>query len=395
MKFSVELKELNHSLHKVSPALPRKSTIPALEHFYFILNDDQLKIIATDQNITIMNQITVSPIENGKVLVPGKRLNDIINALDENKEITFSANPDTFTVTIKSSHGKYSMKGLDPDDYLDLPELFHSQKPNIADLVAPLNPEDKIHTAIITAKNLIWGADRTVYSVSKDDFKPAMTGVLFQFQGEKLNFVSTDSYRLSCASIFKDSGNIFPTNLSVIIPARTVDLLRKITDDAIISFIKTDDSISHTRFDFSDVVLITRIIDESYPKYENVIPTSNNLLLKVNKKEFLSSLRRVSLFANVNSKQVKLEIQPDSLTFSAEDEDTSSQGQETIPCEFNGSEFIVAFNHEFLSQAIENCILDEDVENVILSFSEPTRPVLIKPESDQNPLMMLLMPIRL
>ncbi|MGQ9818698.1 MAG: DNA polymerase III subunit beta [Candidatus Kapaibacteriales bacterium] len=395
MKFSVELKELNNSLQKVSLALPRKSTIPALEHFYFILTADQLKIIATDQNITIMNQITVNPVEEGKVLVPGKRLNDIIKALDENKEITFSANPETFTVTIKSSHGKYSMKGLDPDDYLDLPELFHSQKPNIADMVAPLNPEDKIQTALITAKNLIWGAERTIDFVSKDDFKPAMTGVLFQFQGERLNFVSTDSYRLSCASIFKDSGNIFPTNLSVIIPARAVELLRKVSDDAIISFIKTDTSISHTRFDFSDVVLITRIIDETYPKYESVIPTTNNYFLKINKKELLSALRRVSLFANSYSKQVKLEIQPDSLTLIAEDEDTSSQGQETIPCEFNGSEFIVAFNHEYLSQAIENCVLDEEIENVILSFSEPTRPVLVKPENDQNRLIMLLMPIRL
>lgn len=395
MKFTVELKELNQALSKVSPALPRKSTIPALEHFYFILTSDQLKIIATDQNITIMNQITVNPIEDGKVLVPGKRLTDIIRALDENKEITFTANPETFTITIKSSHGKYSMKGLDPDDFLDLPELFHSQKPNISDLVAPLSQEDRLQAAIISAKNLIWGADRTVFCVSKDDFKPAMTGVFFQFQGEKLNFVSTDSFRLACATVFKSSGNVFPSNLSVIIPARTVELLRKVTDDVIISFINTDTSISHTRFDFSDVVLITRVIDESFPKYESVIPTANNLVLKVNKKEVLSALRRVSLFANVNSKQVRLEIQPDSLTLLTEDEESGSQGQETIPCEFNGSEFLVAFNHEYLAEAIENCVLDEDSENVFLSFSEPTKPVLIRPENDQLRLTMLLMPIRL
>lgn len=395
MKFTVELKELNHALQKVSPALPRKSTIPALEHFYFILTDDQLKIIATDQNITIMNQISVNPIEGGKVLVPGKRLTDIIKALDENKEITFSSNPETFTITLKSSYGKYTMKGLDPEDYLDLPELFHSQKPNIGNLVAPLSPEVKLQAAVISAKKLVWCADRTVFCVSKDDFKPAMTGVYFQFQGEKLNFVSTDSFRLTCATVQKSSGNVFPDNLSVIIPARTVELLKKVTDDVIISFIKTDESISHTRFDFSDVVLITRVIDETFPKYESVIPTSNNLTLKINKKEILSALRRVSLFSNINSKQVKLEIQPDNLTLSTEDEESGSQGQETIPCEFNGSDFLIGFNYEFLAEAIENCVIEEESENVLLSFSEPTRPVLIRPENDQGNLIMLLMPIRL
>ncbi len=114
MKFTVSLKELNQALQKVSPALPKKSTLPVLEHFYFILEGDLLKIVASDQKITIMHQIVVSPSEDGKILVPGKRISDIIRALEDTEEFTFSSDEDTFNISIKTQFGKYSMKGLDP-----------------------------------------------------------------------------------------------------------------------------------------------------------------------------------------------------------------------------------------------------------------------------------------
>ncbi|MGB9770559.1 MAG: DNA polymerase III subunit beta [Candidatus Kapaibacteriota bacterium] len=395
MKFTVSLKELSQALQKVTPALPKKSTLPVLEHFYFILEGDQLKIVASDQKITIMHQIVVSPSEDGKILVPGKRISDIIRALENVEEFTFISDEDTFNITIKTQFGKYSMKGLDPLEYLTLPELFHSEKPNITEIVSPIDEETKRKAALISMKDITWAAERTYFCVSTDDFKPAMTGVLFQFQAERINFVSTDGYRLVRASVFSNEHNVFPENLTVIIPARTVELLRKIDDDVIISFIEQNEKITHTRFDIGNTVIITRIIDESFPKYENVIPKENPYLLKVNKKEIVPALRRVSLFASAIQKLVKFEISSDSLTLTSEDADVGTQATETIPCEFNGENYIIGFNFELFLEALQNIEVDEDNDTVYIEMSAQNKPAVFKPKPNDERLLMLLMPMKI
>jgi len=396
MKFTVSLKEFGQALQKVSPALPKKSTLPVLEHFYFILEDGTLKIIASDQKITIMHQIDViSSSENGKVLVPGKRISDIIKALEDSEEFTFSSDEDTFNISIQTKYGKYSMKGLDPLEYLTLPELFQSEKPDFTKIVSPIDEEGKKKAALISMKDITWAAERTYFCVSVDDFKPAMTGVLFQFQGERTNFVSTDGYRLTKATVLASEHNVFPDNLNVIIPARTVELLRKIDDDVIISFIEQNEKISHTRFDIGNTVIITRVIDESFPKYENVIPKDNPYLLKLNKNEIIPALKRVSLFANMFQKLVKFEISFDSMTLITEDADAGTQAQETIPCEFNGENYIIGFNYELFLEAIQNIEIEEELDSVYVELSSQTKPAVFKPKPDDDRLLMLLMPMKI
>lgn len=395
MKFTVSLKELNQALQKVSPALPKKSTVPVLEHFYFILEGDLLKIVASDQKITIMHQIVVSPSEDGKILVPGKRITDIIRALEDNEEFTFTSDEDTFNISIKTQYGKYSMKGLDPLEYLTLPELFQSEKPDVTEIVNPIDEETRNKAALISMKDITWAAERTYFCVSVDDFKPAMTGVLFQFQRERVNFVSTDGYRLVRASVFSDTHNVFPDNLNVIIPARTVELLRKADDDVIISFIQQNERITHTRFDIGRTVIITRVIDESFPKYENVIPKENPYYLKINKKDIVPALRRVSLFASAIQKLVKFEITSESLTLTSEDPDVGTQAQEMIPCEFNGDQYLIGFNYELFLEAIQNIEIEGNTDEVYIEMSAQNKPAVFKPSPEDERLLMLLMPMKI
>lgn len=395
MKFTVSLKELNQALQKVTPALPKKSTLTVLEHFYFILKGDLLQVVASDQKITIMHQIVVNPHEDGKVLVPGKRITDIIKALDESEEFAFSSDNENFGITIKTAVGKYSMKGLDPLEYLTLPELFQSEKPDLSKLINPIDEETKKKAALISMKDITWASERTYFCVSVDDFKPAMTGVLFQFQGNKANFVSTDGFRLTKATVLSNEHNVFPENLNVIIPARTMELLRKADDDVIISFIEQNDKITHTRFDIGNTVIITRVIDESFPKYENVIPNENPYTLKVNKKEVVPALKRVSLFASQVQKLVKFEISNDSITLTAEDPEAGTQAQETIHCESNTENYLVGFNFELFLEAIQNMEVEGENDSVYIEMSGPTKPAVFKPITDGERLLMLLMPMKI
>jgi len=395
MKFKVSLAELNKALDKTSPAMPKKSTLPILEHFNFQLKDNELKIIATDQDLTIMTFLNVESNEDGQILVPGKRIADIVKVLDGKKDVEFTANSN-FDIKLKTSEGKYSMKGIAPEEYLVLPELFESEKPNIDSIkdmsVVEQNQEPM---ALFKRDEIIRIAEKTAYAVGRDEYRPAMTGVLFQFGGDYINAVSTDSYRLVKA-VSKPSFGVYPNDLNVIIPVRTIEQLKKADNDAAVSFIKNQSKITHIRFDIGDTVIISRIIDEKFPPYESVLPKNNNLIATVAKEELLMAIRRASIFTNQTSNQIKLNFENNQLLILGEDEETGSQADVSMSCEYSGEQIKIGFNYKYLAEAVNNVDDDEDEETkVILTFSEPNRPALITPSPDKKDLTMLLMPVRI
>lgn len=395
MKFKVTLADLNKALEITSPAMPKKSTLPVLEHFKFNLSGNELKIIATDQDLTIMTFLNVESSEDGEVLVPGKRIADIVKALDGKIQANFTVSS-TYEIKLTTQAGKYSMKGISPDEYLVLSELFESAKPDIEAIKnSSVVDQSKTPQALFKREDIVRLAEKTAYAVSKDEYRPAMTGVLMQFGGDKVNFVSTDSYRLVKATS-KPNYGVYPDDLSVIIPVRTIEQLRKATDDVMVSFIKNEDHITHIRFDIGDSVIISRIIDEKFPPYESVLPRSNDLKAVLDKETLLTAVKRASIFANQSSHQIKLSFEDNKLTVIGEDEEIGLEGSETMECEYSGAPLRIGFNHRFLTEAVNNIDNVEDGETkVIMTFSEPNRPALILPSPDSEDLVMLLMPVRI
>ncbi len=393
MKFSVSLSEFQSALQKALPAMPPKSTLPILEHLNFNLAGDVLNVIATDQDITIMSTISVESGSDGSVLVPGRRLNEIAKALGHSGNIEFSTSEDTFEITLTTANGVYSMKGLNPEEYLDLPELFDSEKPNITEsgIVQPSGG----NSAFFHKSDLIRLANKTAFAVSNDEFRPAMTGVLFQFRGAYVNAVATDSYRLSRA-VVRDEKAQFPEELDIILPSRSVELLKKVDSDAVMSVIETQDKITHVRFDMGNTIFITKVIDEKFPPYESVIPDNNNLVVIVDKTKLGSALKRVAIFTSVISKQIRVSISENELVMKGEDEEGGTQANETVPCDYNGIPLEIGFNYHYLEDALQNIDSNSLDENkVYLTFSEPTKPVLVKPDFEGSELLMLIMPVRL
>jgi DNA polymerase-3 subunit beta len=153
---------------------------------------------------------------------------------------------------------------------------------------------------------------------------------------------------------------------------------------------------THARFTIGSMAITTRIIDEKYPPYQNVIPSDNDKSLVVNQREILSAIKRVSLFANSNTRHVRFSMEPTVLAVHSEDEDSGGKGTETIPCEFSGKSFEVGFNYRFLEEAIKNISADDDPDlNVRMTFSTPIRAVLITPGAGNDSLLMLVMPVKI
>ncbi|MGA2297229.1 MAG: DNA polymerase III subunit beta [FCB group bacterium] len=394
MKFSISLSDFQKILQKTIPAIPRKSTLPILEHLLFNLSGNSLKLIATDQDITIMSTVAVEGDSDGKILVPGRRINDIVNALGKEGSLEFATKEGTYEIKIQTSSGKYSMKGLDPDEYLDIPELFDSEKPVLDTVLETASlSAGKIPPVLFKKHDITRIANKTFFAVSTDEFRPAMNGVLFQFRESYLNGVSTDSYRLVRIKHLAEK-NIYPKDLDLIIPARAIDLLRRVDDDVIMSMIETKGKISHVRFDVAETVFITRLIDEKFPPYESVIPLNNDLIVLLNQKDILAAIKRVSIFTNEISHQIRVRMDTNMVMIIGEDEETGSNANETIVAEFTGKKFDVGFNYVYLEEAIQNVETESD-NQILLTFSEPARPVIVKPNKEGEDILMLIMPVRL
>jgi len=395
MKFTSALSAFQNILQKALPAIPRKSTLPVLEHLYISLTGNVLSIVATDQEITIKTTLTVEGEIDGSILVPGRRLNEIIKAMGSNGNLVFESDESNFEIVLLTPFGKYDMKGLNHNEFLNIPELFESSRPEVdisGDKVTFLSEHTK--TAFFAKQDLMNMASKTAFAVSTDEFRPAMNGVLIQFRDNYVNAVATDSFRLA-RNVLRSDSKRFPSDMDVIIPARSMEVLKKVDEDVLVSVIETRGKTTHARFDIGDTVFITRLIDEKFPPYETVIPLGCDFTAIVNLKTLLGAIKRVSIFTNEFSHQIRVKFDKNFLHIHGEDEETGTKADETIECEYSGKFFEIAFNYKYLEQALDNLQGESENDSLKVMFNEPSKPVLIKPNIEKEEVLMLIMPVRI
>lgn len=391
MKFTINLADFNRALNKVIQAIPKRTALPVLEHFLFVLSENTLDVIATNQDIILKASVSVEGEEDGKVLVPAKKISDIAKVMDNVGTVEFVVDLTNYDITLKTDAGIYDMKGLDADEYLKLPELFDSEKPDLDNPPA----DDNKHIAVLKASDIQRLFANTTFAVAQDDYRPALSGLLMQFRGQYAYVVGTDSFRLSRGFITA-SEHTFPTDFDVIIPAASAEILKKVDQEVILSSISNFDKITHLRFDYDNVVFITKIITEKFPPYETVIPDNNEVRLTLSKTDFINAIKRVSIFANSNHKYAKLNLKSDHIILSSENESKGDKGMETLPCDYTGDDMTIGFNHEFLEEAIMHLEKIEGDDNVYLFLAtDPNRPVLMSAEPELGQTIMLLMPTRI
>ncbi len=374
MKFSVQLQDFQKLLQNVIQAVPPRSTLPVLENFHLELAGNRLEVIATDQELTIISALEVAGEVDGKVLAPARKLFDIVKALGGLGSLRVAVDESLFKVTLKTDIGEYVLFGLDPAEF-------------------PLTPQFEGSIEVkFEQKSMMRIADKCTFAVSKDEYRPALTGVLFKFNADSFNAVSTDSIRLSCLTLHGTEEYPLPgKEFEAIIPARTIDLLKKPESDVSLELNDT-----HARFEMNNLTIITRIIDERFPAYEAIIPHDNEKMLKFRPADILASIRRVSLFSSAISRQVNFELNPDSWTIIGQDNESGNQATEVVPCEYSDESMELCFNYRYVEEVMAH-IVDGADDEALMALSTPSRSVLIKPLVDgvvSNDLLMLVMPSR-
>jgi len=367
MKFNVSSSELVKALSAVSGAVPNKATLPILETILFESEDGQLRLTATDLEISIIESMDADIDDGGAVAIPARRLIETLRQLPD-IPVAFEVD-EKFNIKFRTDKGTYKLVGEDPDEFPEVPNL------------------DEGHTLDTTKENILKAIDKTLFAVSNDDLRPAMMGVYFDIGPDESKFVATDGHRL-VKYIKQDLTS--EKEIDFIVPEKALNLVQKALHDEDCAMTVTED---HVRFTSGNTVVITRLINEQYPNYESVIPKDNEKKLVINKEQMLATVKRVAIFSSSTTRQIRLQLHPDKLTIRAEDIDMSSEAKETIACEYDNEEMEIGFNAKYLADVLGNV----DGDDVYFEFSTPNRAGIVKPseEDEDEQILMLVMPVML
>ncbi|MAD59634.1 MAG: DNA polymerase III subunit beta [Flammeovirgaceae bacterium] len=372
MNFIVSSSYLLKNLSSISGVITSNPVVPILENVLFEIDNGNLLITASDLQTSVMVELQVESKENGSVAIPAKILIDTLKNLPE-QPVTFSIDESNYNIEINSDNGRYKLAGENSADFPKVPEISDGYLFNLK--------SSTLGTAI----------GNTIFSTSTDELRPAMTGVFLHLSSKSCTFVSTDGHRLVKYIRTDIKGDEIDHDM--IIPRKSLNLLKSIIPSDDKNEISIEFNASNAFFSYDNIKMVCRLIDERYPDYENVIPSDNSNNITVDKSEILNSLKRISIYANKTTNQVRLKVSGSEILISAEDLDFSNEANERISCDHEGSDIEIGFNAKFLIEILSNILSDK----VIFKLSEPNRAGLILPEDidDDEDLTMLVMPVML
>lgn len=370
MKFIVSSTYLLKQLSVLGSVISSNNTLHILDNFLFELNGNQLHVSASDLETTMTATLEIESTSVGSIAVPAKLLLETLKSFSE-QPLTFIINEETNDIEISSSFGKYSLKYLPGDEF-----------PKAEEIEEPLR-------ATLSSENLATAISKTIFATGNDDLRPVMSGVFFQFSPQGMVFVATDAHKLVKYSR-KDVVSEHET--SFIMPKKPLNILKNnlVTENEVV----IEYNESNARFTFDNYTLICRLIDGKYPNYESVIPKENPNKMIISRSQFLGSVRRVAIYSNKTTHQIRLKVAGTELNISAEDLDYSNKADERLTCSYVGDDMQIGFNSKFLVEMLNN-LQSDDIQ---LEMSLPNRAGILTPIDgldEGEEVLMLVMPVML
>ncbi|MBW7847117.1 MAG: DNA polymerase III subunit beta [Bacteroidales bacterium] len=371
MKFIITSLKLLRSLQALSGVLNSSNTLPILDDFLFNAKDGELSITATDLETTMMVKLRPDLMEGeGEVTIPARLLLEIMKTFAD-VPVTFDVAMDTMSVELLAGEGKFKLAGHKSDEFPKMPELTD------------------VSQITLEAELLVSAINKTLFAAGNDELRAAMTGVLCELNEENVTFVATDAHKLVR---YRRIDAKSPDIASFILPKKPLNQLKNILSSRQDETVTIEYNQTNAHFSFANVSMVCRLIEGRYPNYEAVIPTQNPNKLVIDRASLLSSLRRVAIFANQSTHQVRFKIAGQELFLAAEDVDYSNEAKERLTCSYEGDDLEIGFNSRFFQEMLANL---EHTE-VRLEMSAPNRAGILIPVDNVNEnedILMLIMPV--
>jgi len=396
MKFSVTSNEFIRAINKVIGVIPTRSTLPILGNVYLNLEGNILTVIGTDLEIYIKATLSVNGKIDGKVAIPAKRLETLLQNLG-NVELNLELQSN-YKLVIKTKGARWVITGEEPGDF---PLPVEVENPKIIEI-----------NNLVLCKYL----SKAIHAASSDELRRSMNGVFFEIKKGEFRVVSTDGHRL--VKITRGNFNYDGDRFTLLVPIKTSQIITKLfkgtkTADSKITEQESENeeatgentqpeissnviiylSPEFIQCKFENITITSRLIDDTFPNYESVIPTDNEKTLKVEKLPLIGSVKRSIIMSDEVTKRTSFNVNDNELKVKAANNEYGTDSEETIECSFTDSEpFEISFNGKYLLEALQHF----DSNEVLFDFSSPLKASVLRPsEQDENEeMMMLVMPVR-
>ncbi len=372
MKFVVSSTELLSHLSAISKVINSKNTLPILDNYLFLLDDNLLTITASDLESTLITSLELENTSGtGIIAVPAKLMNETLKEFPE-QPLTFQIDPETFAIEIFSQNGKFSIVGQNGEDFPQQPILNEA-------LASTINVNHHV---------LLSGVNKTLFATADDELRPVMNGIFIELTTEDMKFVASDAHKLVRYKRFDAKAE---RNASFILPKKPAALLKSLLPKEDFD-VKLEFDDKNAFLTLSNFKLICRLVEGNYPSYNSVIPQNNPNKLIIDRVEFYNTVRRVSVFSNQASNLVRLKLTENQLVVSAQDIDFSISAVERLNCQYEGEDMEIGFKSTFLQEILANL----SATDVKMELSDPTRAGLLLPaetDNEEENVLMLLMPM--
>ncbi len=364
MKIICSKQNLVEAVSNVSRAVSTKTSLPALSGILIKASGEYITLTGYDLELGISTQMECKVVEAGEIVLSAKLFFDMIRRMPA-EEIVISSDEKLLT-TVKSGISEFTILGIDPDEFPELPKLTDSESITLNQCVL---------------KSMI---DQTLFAVATSDSKPVHTGSMFEVEGKTLTVVSVDGYRLA----MRKEPVSLDQELSFIVPGKTLSEVSKL--------IKDDDknleisvSRKHIVFHIHGYSIISRLLEGEFLDYKAAIPQNSGTTVKIGVRDFIDSIERTSLLISDRLKSpIKLSLDENMIRLSCQT--AIGKAYDEVSCEIDGPFCDMGFNNIYLLDALKACGCDK----VRLEINGPLSPMKVLPlESDS--FLFLVLPVRL
>lgn len=370
MRFTLSSTALSSKLTALSRVINSKNALPILGDFVFDINDNILRLTASDSENVMKTQLELTESDGAcRFAIGNNNLLDAVKGISE-QPITFDVNLEKSLVKISYQNGLFSLPIDNADEF---------------PMVQPVSD----NATVITMPNAILAENitRTLFATAQDELRPVMNGMYFDLTPDCLAIVASDGHKLVRNKIFCVHSE---QPSSFILPKKPANLLKNLLGkdggDVIIRF---DDR--NADINYGDGTIQCRLIEGRFPNYNSVIPQANPNELRVDRLGLLAALRRVQPFANDSSNLIRFHVEGSTLQLDAEDYDFSKTATERMVCEYNGQPMSIGFKGSSFIEVLSNF----DCPEVIIQLADPSRAGIVLPseQPDQQDVLMLMMPM--
>lgn len=349
---------LNSAVQTVQKAVATKPQLQILTGIYLSAHNDKLELHATDYEVGIKCTIDAKVEQPGTIVLSGRYFQEMVRKLPGDT-VEISSSTEDHTIKIISNSAQFNLLSLPPEEFPVLKQLTSDDFMIVRDNVL---------------KELI---KKTVFACATDEARPIFTGGLLEFKGNEIIMVATNTHRLA---LKKDQNEQFTDDIQMIVPAKILSELSRIMTSEIPVDVKIYRLKNQVAFEFENVYIISRLIEGQFPDYNKVIPPSFATNVKINTKQFLAAVERVSLFAREGDYNViKLAFKNNSITITSNNPDIG-KACEVVEAAIDGNELEIAFNVKYIADILKNI----DSEQLYFSLNTPLSPACIKPIDDKN-----------